>query len=51
MLSANAVFALAAVLTFPANLCAQQAPNEKPVSVMVVGDFHMSNPGQDIHNL
>ncbi len=23
---------------------------EAPVSVMIVGDFHMSNPGRDIHN-
>jgi hypothetical protein len=48
---ANAVFALAAALALPANLSAQRAPDEKPVSVMVVADFHMSNPGRDMHNL
>jgi hypothetical protein len=47
----NAVCALAAVLALSANLSAQRAPDEKPVSVMVVADFHMSNPGQDMHNL
>jgi hypothetical protein len=26
-------------------------PSTKPVEVMVVGVFHMSNPGHDIHNL
>jgi hypothetical protein len=26
-------------------------PSAKPVEVMVVGVFHMSNPGRDIHNL
>jgi hypothetical protein len=24
---------------------------EAPVSVMIVGDFHMSNPGRDLHNV
>jgi hypothetical protein len=26
-------------------------PSTKPVEVMVVGVFHMSNPGHDLHNL
>jgi hypothetical protein len=29
---------------------ARAAPVE-PVSVMIVGDFHMSNPGRDLHNM
>lgn len=27
------------------------AAAEEPVSVMIVGDFHMSNPGHDLHNV
>jgi hypothetical protein len=30
---------------------AQQPTAEAPVSVMVVGVFHMSNPGHDLHNV
>jgi hypothetical protein len=45
------ICALAAALALPAYLSAQRAPDEKPVSVMIVGDFHMSNPGRDIHNV
>jgi len=36
-------------LRAPAALAAE--PSAKPVQVMVVGVFHMSNPGRDIHNL
>jgi hypothetical protein len=39
--------ATAAVAAAP--LCAEAA--EPPVQVMVVGGFHMSNPGADLHNL
>jgi uncharacterized protein DUF5694 len=45
-------FALAA--TFAAlPIAGQAAPAAAPapVSVMIVGNFHMSNPGRDIHNL
>ena len=44
-----AAFALAAVLLTAAST-ARAAPAE-PVQVMVVGVFHMSNPGQDIANM
>ncbi len=44
-----AAFALAAVLLTAAST-AQAAP-ARPVEVMVVGVFHMSNPGQDIANM
>jgi len=37
---------IAALAALP---CAAMA--EEPVSVMIVGDFHMSNPGHDIHNM
>ena len=30
---------------------AEAAPAARPVEVLVVGTFHMSNPGQDLHNL
>jgi len=35
---------------FALALLALPAGAAEPVSVMVVGDFHMSNPGRDIHN-
>jgi hypothetical protein len=31
--------------------CAADLPAPPPIEVMVVGVFHMSNPGRDIHNL
>jgi len=43
------VFATLALCLAPLAAPAQPAP--KPVEVMVVGVFHMANPGRDIHNL
>ena len=40
---------LAAALAIAAP--AYAAPSEKPVEVMIVGGFHMSNPGHDLHNV
>jgi hypothetical protein len=40
------IFAFAALIA----LCAP-ADAAEPVSVMIVGDFHMSNPGHDLHNV
>lgn len=40
------MFAIAALIA----LCAP-ADAAEPVSVMIVGDFHMSNPGRDLHNV
>jgi hypothetical protein len=40
--------ALAAGIAFASPLTA--APAEAPVEVMIVGLFHMSNPGRDLHN-
>lgn len=43
---------LALVFTPLAALAAAPAkPAEKPVQVMIVGGFHMSNPGRDSHNV
>jgi uncharacterized protein DUF5694 len=42
------VSVLAAALTLGACAAAQAA---EPVKVMIVGVFHMSNPGQDLHNM
>lgn len=39
----------AAVTTLPV-AAPLAAPTAEPVSVMIVGDFHMSNPGRDMHN-
>ena len=33
-----------------ANLCAQ-TPSPAPIQVMVLGVYHMGNPGQDLHNV
>jgi hypothetical protein len=41
--------AFAAALFAPA--AALAAPPPPPVQVMIVGDFHMSNPGHDLHNV
>ena len=45
--SAPALLGFALILATQAT--AAQAPTE-PVSVMILGTFHMSNPGRDIHN-
>jgi len=38
--------------TEPAAYRSSSAPTSPPpVSVMIVGDFHMSNPGKDLHNV
>ena len=38
------IFAAALLAALPAHAA-------EPVSVMIVGDFHMSNPGRDLHNV
>jgi hypothetical protein len=43
--------ALTGLMMLSAPLAASAAPEPAPVKVMVVGVFHMANPGQDIHNL
>lgn len=45
----KALAALAALL-LPTAAAAQSAPEPEPVQVMVLGTYHMSNPGQDLHN-
>jgi hypothetical protein len=40
------ILAIAALIALPA-----QANAAEPVSVMIVGGFHMSNPGHDLHNV
>lgn len=40
------ILAAAALAALPVYASAAE-----PVSVMIVGDFHMSNPGRDLHNL
>src|SRR5580692_7164573 len=32
-------------------LAARRAASQAPVQVMIVGTFHMANPGHDMHNL
>ncbi len=45
-----ATFSALALLTLPAQ--GQTPPAaQAPVSVMILGGFHMSNPGQDLHNV
>lgn len=39
------------ILAFLFAAQAALAEAQEPVSVMIVGDFHMSNPGKDIHNV
>ncbi|MDQ2834643.1 MAG: DUF5694 domain-containing protein [Acidobacteriota bacterium] len=51
MLSPRLFVTLATVLVLPAAVPAQPRASAPPVSVMVVGAFHMANPGHDIHNL
>lgn len=45
-----AAIALAGLMMLSAPLAASAAPEPAPVKVMVVGVFHMANPGRDIHN-
>ena len=40
----------AAVLAVVVSLAAAAAQAAEPVKVMILGTFHMSNPGRDIHN-
>lgn len=42
---------LGGTAAFAAAAFAQPPSAKPPVSVMVIGDFHMSNPGQDLHNV
>lgn len=49
--SASSILTFALVMILPPPLSAQRALDEKPVSVIVVADFHMSNPGHDLHNV
>lgn len=42
----HTILAAAALATLPVHALAAE-----PVSVMIVGDFHMSNPGRDLHNV
>jgi hypothetical protein len=42
-----AILGLIGALAWVASAWADDAP----ISVMIVGDFHMSNPGRDLHNL
>ncbi len=43
---------VSALMIFMSPLAARAAdPAPKPIAVMVVGVFHMSNPGRDLHNL
>lgn len=46
----KALAALAALLLPTAALAQAAAPEPEPVQVMVLGTYHMSNPGQDLHN-
>jgi hypothetical protein len=43
--------ALAAAIALGFSLSATAAPAPAPVRVMIVGNFHMANPGHDIHNV
>src|SRR5512141_3216498 len=38
-------------LVLPGLAAAAPAPAPAPVEVMIVGGFHMSNPGHDLHNV
>ncbi|HZL00120.1 MAG TPA: DUF5694 domain-containing protein [Caulobacteraceae bacterium] len=45
-------FILAALLCAAPSLAASAPPpTPAPVEVMIVGDFHMNNPGRDLHNV
>jgi hypothetical protein len=46
----KALAALAALLLPTAALAQAAGPQPEPVQVMVLGTYHMSNPGQDLHN-
>lgn len=45
------ILAAAALLAAAAPVAAAPAAKPKPVEVMVVGVFHLSNPGQDLNNV
>lgn len=45
------VLAAVAALVLPAAALAQTpAPEPEPIEVMILGSYHMGNPGQDVHN-
>lgn len=46
----KALAALAALLLPTAALAQAAGPQPEPVQVMFLGTYHMSNPGQDLHN-
>lgn len=43
------IFAAVAALVLPTAVLAQ-TPEPEPVEVMILGAYHMGNPGQDVHN-
>lgn len=51
MFPSGLFFVFSAVFAVSTLAVAQNAPVPAPVSVMVVGDFHMSNPGHDLHDM
>jgi hypothetical protein len=50
LMTMRPLFALLTICATPIAVLAADSP-VKPIEVMVVGVFHMSNPGHDIHNL
>ena len=51
MLTSRSFGAIASMLALVTAGLVEQVDKEAPVSVMIVADFHMSNPGQDLHNV
>src|SRR5262245_32611591 len=51
MLIVKSLVAIASLLLLSNAGFGQRPPDEARVSVMVVADFHMANPGHDIHNV
>ncbi len=51
MLKSHSLIALTSLLALHTVAFAQDIPVVAPVSVMVVGNFHMANPGHDMHNV
>jgi hypothetical protein len=47
----RAAWVLALLAPFAAHAAAKPPAGPAPIEVMIVGDFHMSNPGRDQHNL
>jgi len=48
---ANSLVVLATTLVLATRAFGQRPPDDTPVSVMVLADFHMANPGHDMHNV